>query len=342
MIKTTVTSAKEAFDGGLATDFTRHDAERLLQERRLRDSLFLSQLLKRSGGYRYTTSMQGVDKPTTWRHPLCIEMFETANLLGSANIGWGVSKLSPFYCTVAAFMSDIKEMLRSLEEERAPWLPPGSARACRYAYLQVKASMAASGLFDPPKTSYNYYFDFDDDEEDNAKAEEEVGPTWHVNRVAKLRRNRGAHVVFLNFERYLNSNSEDPQILFLVVSRESANTFRLEVVNTGSSAHSYHAQEPTGQRVLVSSSLEVYGIRAERMCSELWWAVLLACKNHAQLYERILPWLVARPLQEMHHSSPSGRAKWRVMSNEKPTGFIAPILEALYYVMCVSHKTSPR
>ena len=119
VVKTKATSAKQAFDGGLATDFTSEEAERLLQERRPRNSLFLSQILKRSGGYRYTSSMQGADKPTTWRHPACFELFETATLVGKGNIGYDESCLHPFHCTPAAFMSDLKEMLKSLEEERA-------------------------------------------------------------------------------------------------------------------------------------------------------------------------------------------------------------------------------
>ena len=393
VVKTKATSAKEAFEGGLATDFTSEDAERLLQERRLRDSLFLSQLLKRSGGYRYTSSMQGADKPTTWRHPACLELFETATLVGKGNVGYGASHLTPFYCTPAAFMSDLKEMLRSLEEEHEAWLPPGSVRACRYAYLQVRAGMAATGLFDAPK--YIYYGNDEEEEEDK----QDRGPAFHVTQVANLRRKRTAHVVFLNFEKYLLGTSEDPQILFLVVSRDTYDTYRLEVVNTGTNAHRFHAQEPTGQRVLVSSSLELHGIRQERMCSELWWTLLLKCKRQDQLYQRVLPWLVARPLHEMHHPPPSGlrwrnageakptgselsndklsaalekatefsqlewaafgihdlgmdhfvkagtahfrpvaspspRAKWRVLSSEKPVGFVAPILEALYYVMC--------
>ena len=83
-------------------------------------------------------------------------------------------------------------------------------------------------------------------------------------------------------------------------------SYRCVVINQGAERE-YHAKLPTGQEVLYNSHLELKAVPKERMESEMWWNMLLLLLSSSgevfALYKQLLPWLVQKPLTEVHQAN---------------------------------------
>ena len=83
-------------------------------------------------------------------------------------------------------------------------------------------------------------------------------------------------------------------------------SYRCVTINL-SAERDYHAKLPTGQDILYNAYLELKGVPKERMESEMWWNMCMVLLDRSgevfTLYKQLLPWLVQKPLTEVHQAN---------------------------------------
>lgn len=254
-----------------------------------------------------------VAKRRLWRHPLVSELFGLNIWLG---VRLAIDQQMPtrykrYGLTILDTLHDLKLIAGDMHRfaiEKHQWMPSYMERAFQHAHAGVMA-----GLKEDLESNI-FFFQVGRSvkvETNHSKARQ------HVNAVRKLKPPKQAgdasefYCVALKWE--LHRNTRTPSgYYFMVISAEMSGgadaepTYRLAIVDT-IYGYQYHAQRPTGQKMLYNAWLELEGIPAHRMLSYGWWLFLLKLSYNADVvYTRLLTWLVRMPICDLQ----SATARW--------------------------------